>query len=268
MVENFLAKKIQNLNELYALFCTATKAPFLICDSETFDDEIFIFSNEDDAKREAEKFGEKKYQIAVIKMPKQQINGFLASLYSYGVNAVVFFTGEEKNVVPLEQLFKKPDIEKLRNDKLPRINPDLQITALYFLQEVRRKAERTPDENKRVLEMEEEMAVNLFRSRYIVALRNADMNVKSPSPNQYLKFRVVTIKTKDGDIYMPCFSDISEFSKFNAANNNGRYNFMALPYDKLRDFCNDAKGVVVNPNGFNLILNDKSFERLNKLYRR
>ena len=268
MVESFLAKKIKNLDELYVLFSTTTKLPFLICNEETFDDEVYIFSNGDDAKREADRLGEKKYLITVIKIEKQHINGFLASLYSYSVNSVVFFFGEDKNSVPLEQLFEKPDIEKLRNDKLPRINPDLQISAIYFLQEVRRKIDRTQDDNKKLAEMEEEMAANLFKSRFIVALNTAEFNSKKISLDKYAKFRVVVVKTKEGDIYMPCFSDINEFSKFNAVNNKARYNFMALPFDKLRDFCKNAKGVVVNPSGFNLILNDKSFERLNKLYRR
>lgn len=265
MVENFLVKKIQNLDELFILFCTATKSPFLICDEETFDDEVFVFSNEDDAKREAEKFGAKKYPVAIIKVVKQQINAYISSLHFYGVNAIVFFTGEEKNVIPLEQFSKKPDIEKLKSDKVPRVNPDLQITSVYFLQEARRKTERTPEEGKKLIEMEEEMAVNLFRSRFIVALHNPGMNSKNLQ-NKYLKLKVVTIKTKEGDVYMPCFTDLNEFSRFNAANNNLKYNLMALPYEKLRDFCKDAKGVVVNPNGFNLVLNDKSFERLNKLY--
>lgn len=268
MVENFLVKKIKNLDELYVLYCTATKSPFLVCDEETFDDEVYVFSNEEDAKREADKLGEKNYPVAVIKIAKQHINGFIASLYSYSVNVVVFFMGEEKNPVPLEQLFEKPDIEKLRNDKLPRINPDLQISAIYFLQEARRKTERSPEESKRLIEMEEEMAANLFKSRFIVALDNMGMNAKNVPANKNLKFKVVIVKTKEGDMYMPCFSDINEFTKFNAANNKAKYNFAAVPYDKLRDFCKDAKGVVVNPNGFNLVLNDKSFERLNKLYHR
>ncbi|HIV17035.1 MAG TPA: SseB family protein [Candidatus Alectryocaccobium stercorigallinarum] len=267
MIDNFLVKKIFSLNELFVLFSTATKTPFIHCNEETFDDEVFLFTNEDDAKKHADGFAEKKYPIAVLKIPNAQINGFLSSLYFYDVNAVEFYTGEEKNLIPLEQLIKKPDINKLLNDKVPRINPDLQITAIYFLQEARRKIQRSPEEGRKLVEMEEEMAVNLFRSRFIVAIDITGINQKFDPRDKNKKYRLITIKTKEGDMYLPCFSDINEFSKFSSANKKGKFHLMAVPYDKLPDFCKETKGLVVNPSGFNLLLKNESIERLNKLYR-
>ena len=266
MVDNFFVKKILNLNELFVLFSTSTRAPFISCNEETFDDEVYVFTNEDDAKKIAGDLTEKKYPVSVIKVPKAQINNFLATLHSYDVNSVVLYIGDEKNSVPVEQFVKKPDIDKLINDKVPRINPDLQITAIYFLQEARRKHERTQEESRKLMEMEEEMAVNLFRSRFIVALDITGMNQKFDPRDKTRRYKLITVSTKEGEMYLPCFSDLNEFTKFSQANKKGKFHLMAIPYDKLSEFCKDAKGIVINPSGFNLLLKKEAIERLNRLY--
>jgi hypothetical protein len=266
MVDNFLVKKILNSNELFVLFSTSTKSPFISCDEETFDDEAFVFINEDDAKAAADRLAGEKYAVAVIKIMKNQINGFFASLYCYDVNAVVLTVSEDRNVIPLDQFVKKPDVDKLMNDKVPRINPDLQITSVYFLQEARRKIERTQEDSRKLVEMEEEMAVNIFRSRFIVALDITGINQKVDPRDKNRKYKLITISTKEGDIYLPCFSDVNEFTKFSQANKKSKFHLMAVPYEKLAEFCKDAKGIVINPSGFNLLLKKDAIDRLNRLY--
>ena len=49
-----LVQKLTGAQELYTLLSLCSKAPYVMCDAETFDDEIFLFFNEADAKAEME----------------------------------------------------------------------------------------------------------------------------------------------------------------------------------------------------------------------
>lgn len=268
VIDNFFLRKFQKAEELFVLFCTATKTPFIVCNEETFDDQIFAFLNEDFAKEAAKEFTEKQYPIVVLKIPKAQIMGFLNSLFSYGVNSIVLDeNGADKISIALEQLVKKPDVDKLQNDKVPRINPELQITSIYFLQDIRRKIDRTPEENKKVKDMEEEMAINLFRSRLIIALDiTGNKDMKFDPRDKDKKYKLITIKTKNDEMFLPCFTDFNEFRKFSAINKKGKFNLLAIPYKGIKDFCKETKGIVINPSGFNLMLRTETLDRLNNMY--
>ena len=40
-------KKIHSLEKIYVLFSASTRMPFVECDPEEFDDQIYIFANEE-----------------------------------------------------------------------------------------------------------------------------------------------------------------------------------------------------------------------------
>ncbi len=264
-LSNFFLKKFQKLDELFVLFCQSTKVPYVECDPETFDDQIYAFTSEEKAKETMKTYLEEKQQVlGSAKLPKAQILPFLSSLYAFGVNAVVLQEKEPVRI-PLDRLAKQPDIEAMKNDKLPRINPDLQLTCLYFLQEARRKAkERSKEELAKLHDMEEEMAVNLFRARFIlpVDLSATGGKLDPKNPN----FKMPLLKLPNGDSYVPCFSDLPEFQKFSMKNRNLKFSLIALPYDALLTINKEAKGVILNPVGLNLILSRELMEKLKKNY--
>ena len=132
--------KIQTAEVLYTLMCTSTRAPFVKCNEDTFDDEVYVFYNEDKAEKEKEKFVEQKYPIQVLKFDKKARLGFLGSLFRLGVNAIVVNKNTDAEItIQLEELIK-------RNEKMTKQgqviveNPALLLTALYFMQEFRKGA--------------------------------------------------------------------------------------------------------------------------------
>ena len=40
---------LRNPGELYVIISSATKLPFVCCDGETYDDEVFLYYREEDA---------------------------------------------------------------------------------------------------------------------------------------------------------------------------------------------------------------------------
>ena len=115
-------------------------------------------------------------------------------------------------------------------------NPQLQLTAIYFMQELR-KQEKTKSMQE-LKAMEEEMMVNIHRGKYLVPIQD--------------KNKVPFMKYDNGDIYQPIFTDAGEFTKFNRENN---FQAVAMPFENLKKIVMDqSKGVVINPQGFHLVL--------------
>ena len=49
--------------DIFALISLCTREPYVVCDEETFDDEVFLFLDEEEAKKEAAKLAEEKYLL-------------------------------------------------------------------------------------------------------------------------------------------------------------------------------------------------------------
>ena len=156
----FWKKKFEQYEQLFALYSQATNLPFLVCDPETFDDQVYVSAEERYIRDLAKNYADQKYRLLVVKIPKVQIQRFLTGLYSVGANAVMVQEGGLPVRVELQQLAPAPKPGDMMKGKIPKMNPQLQLTALYFLQELRRPVERETEEKKKLRSMEEEMAVN------------------------------------------------------------------------------------------------------------
>lgn len=239
-----LIRKIQTQKEVFTVLSRATRLPFVICDPETFNDQVWIFEEKEMLEETVKPLTEKKNPVAAIRVDKQSFLSFYTVLYTLGVNSIVYYEKEKKTELELEEVVKKPDFSSLPEEKRPLLNPQLQLSGIYFMQELRRGVEMEEKENLR--ELEEETAANLVKSRYLVA-------VNKPEEGQDPKnVQVPYIKTQNGDIYQPIFSDAEEFRKFNKEK---KFTGMLVTFENLEKVIIPvAKGVAVNPQGFNLVL--------------
>ena len=166
----FAVKKMNSLEELFVIFSKYTRMPFVECDEETFDDQVHMFAGEPEAQAFVQKYEEKKTLLMVMKATKEQVRGLYSSFFSIGANAIVFHENDTICRLELKDVMPLPDMEKLNKEKIPMANPTLQLSALYFLQEICRPVKHDMEYTKG---LEEEMMVNLLRSRYILPLENA-----------------------------------------------------------------------------------------------
>lgn len=60
--------------------------------------------------------------------------------------------------------------------KRPLINPTLQLSGIYFMQELRRPVEK--EEHKNLRALEEELIANLKKSHFLVAMERDEENPK------------------------------------------------------------------------------------------
>ena len=242
-------QKLQKMEAFYVLFSRGTNNPFIICDPDTYNDQVWIFEENKDLEEMAKPLIENKNALAAIKVENKSFLHFFTTLISIGVNAVLFVENERKTELDLEEIIRKPDYSNLPEKERPLLNPQMQISAIYFMQELRRGVKM--EEKPTLKELEEEMAANLVKSKFLLAVE---------AGQEGEQMQVPYIKDKEGNVFQPVFTDPGEFSKF-----NGKKKFRAV----MVDFKNmkkvvipDAVGIVVNPQGFNLIVRKDKFDSL------
>ena len=207
-----LLSSLRNAEEMYVFMSLCTKMPYVLCDEETFDDEVLLYYTEEDAQREGKKLIEQRIPIQIAKIEKKQLLGFFSSLY----------------------LVIRPNTGDLPDGKVWVENPQLHLTALYFMQEMRRQEK--PELTEELKGLQEEILVNYGRGRFIVAVHKEN--------------GMPMLKQKNGDAYQPIFTDILEFRKFNKED---QFKTMAIEAKNVpKMLVNEAKGVVINPYGVNL----------------
>ena len=242
-------QKLQKMEAFYVLFSRGTNNPFIICDPDTYNDQVWIFEENKDLEEMAKPLIENKNALAAIKVENKSFLHFFTTLISIAVNAVMFVEKERKTEFDLEEIIRKPDYSNLPEKERPLLNPQMQISAIYFMQELRRGVKM--EEKPTLKELEEEMAANLVKSKFLLAVE---------AGQEGEQMQVPYIKDKEGNVFQPVFTDPGEFSKF-----NGKKKFRAV----MVDFKNmkkvvipDAVGIVVNPQGFNLIVRKDKFDSL------
>ena len=142
---SFTMKKFQSMEIIYVTFSQITKLPYVECDPETFDDQVYMFTEEEAAKEFAKSYVEKNTPLLTVKVLRKQMPNFYMGLYAEGVNMVIFHEGDQTRRIELEQIFPKPDMEKMNKQHLPVLNPGVQLTVVYFLQELRKPNQRRDD---------------------------------------------------------------------------------------------------------------------------
>lgn len=223
--------------ELYAVMSQATKLPFVVCDEETFDDEVLLYYRLEDAKEKARQLTGQKYPTAVGKLEEKQLLAFYTSLYTMGVNCLAVNSGTDTQTsIQLAELVRRKKPEELPKGSVQIENPELHLTAIYLMQEMRRG---TPSEMTEELKsMQEEMLADYSRGTFLVVLEENG--------------QVPILKQKDGSMYQPVFTDVIELQKFVKGK---RVRTAAVPAAKIPSLLpGEAKGVVINPFGVNVQL--------------
>ena len=263
----FLRRRIRDIDTLYYLLSTVTKKPFVECDENTQDDQVYLFTSEEAAKAALEKVQKRQYPVSILPLPKMMTEAFLRSLYMIGVNAVILQEGGAPAAVPLETLCDRPDLEAWENEPVPKANPALQLTGIYFMQEMIKQGKRTPEEMRRFRDLEEELVHNLRRSRLIMAfdVTKAKPGWKPGQPDPGVG--IALIKNKKGQVFQPVYTDLMELRNSNAGNKGQRLQAVSVPFTGLSKLITkEALGAAVNPGGFHLVITREQMEKMLQMY--
>ena len=254
----FMIKKIQSKTHLYAAYCAVTNMPLVICDEETFDDQVWLFETQELLQEFAKPHLEKKLLLRGVEYKNRDFLKFFSSLYLMGINALVYVGSAGEVRMQLEDLVRKPDYSKLAPQQRPVTNPNLVLTGLYFMQEAGRAVPQ--DEKENLQDLEEEFASNLVKSRYILAVEFLDGPGSMTEKLKNQQYRLPILKDKNGKVLQPAFTDPMEFEKFSKGKKLGA---IAAPFAQLsRLLVKDAEGFILNPAGFHIIMPRQLLEAL------
>ena len=262
--KSLFIRQIQAREEMYVIFSAATNMPLVVCDPDTFDDQVWIFENEEQLQRFAKSYTEQKILTRGVKFLNKDFLAFFSSLHLIGVNQLVFDDGENSAPMRLEltELVNPPDYSKYKPEARPVINPNLQLTGLYFMQEASRQVDNS--EKPTVGELEEEFASNLVRARYLipVILENGPGTVAEKLRNR--KFKPPLLKNKQGDLLQPIFTDQMELQKFAKGQ---KMLAMTVPFAALeKGMAKGVKAYMLNPAGFHVLLTPQLLQALPKRF--
>lgn len=221
---------------MFLIFSAATRSPFVFCDPETFDDEVFLFLNEEDCRAKCLKLQAQKELIQMVRLEQSQYLMFYSSLFMMGVNALVVTLGDESVVFQLEEIVRRGEQTERKDGTVWVENPQLVLTAMYLMQEVRKNGGRMTKDNQASLE---EIVANFSKGKIIQPMRRENKSIP-------------LLKLPGGEQYQPIFTDIMEFQKFNRENQ-----FAPLVIDAIKMptlLMKEAVGVIINPLGVNMPL--------------
>ena len=243
-------KELQARETVFVAYAQTTRLPYVTCGEETYNDQVWFFADEESVKEFGKKKLEEKVLLMGMKYEKKDFPRMYGLMFAIGANSVIWNNGTEEIEIDLERIVRKPDLSQVEPAKRPLINSTLQLSGIYFMQELRRPVVK--EEHKNLRELEEELIVNLKKSQFLVA-----MEVDKENPK---KINVPYLKNKEGQVLQPVFSDVMEFEKFARGK---KLRLAKIPFDKLPDILiNQAEAMVFNPMGFNLILNKEQFKRI------
>lgn len=231
---------LRKAKEIYAIMSNCTNLPFVCCDEETYDDEIFMFRKVEDAQTYAQELQNAKNPVKIAKLTNNLFLGFYTILYSVGVNCILVDKGTDRETaIQLTELVSMQTPKDKDGNEVERVeNPALHLTAVYFMQKFRAGQQDQDGVKEEMEELQEELQAHMRKGRFIVA---ADVEKGIP-----------ILKNKDGENYQPIFTDMPEFFKFSKGK---EYKIAVTDFDGLPKMLSDqVAGVVLNPFGVNVTL--------------
>ena len=247
-------KEIQGRENIFVLYSQLTKLPYVTCGEETYNDQVWLFGDEEKVKAFGKEKAKEKIVLMAMRYEKKDFPRMYGLLFSIGANSVIWNREDEQIEIDLERIVHKPDLDKMEPAKRPLINPTLQLSGIYFMQELRRPLtqEERKEKNINLRELEEELLANLNKAEFLVAME--------PNPEDPKKINIPYLKNKDDKILQPVFSDVMEFEKFAKGR---KLRLAKVPFKRLPDILiNQAEALVINPMGFNLPLNRDQLKKV------
>jgi len=244
-------KTLPKREAIYIMISRLTRLPYAVCAEDTFEDEVFLFTEESEAIERAKKLSAEGKPVAAMKIEQKDLLKYFAELYAYGFTMLVVRSGVEMLRFTLPEIVRRHGLEKLPEKMRPLENPALQLSMIYYLQEVRRGAGNYDADA--VAEQEEEMAVNLLRAKYLLPVKEVEMDGKKLT-------QLLLIKAGDGKPMVPIFSDVVEYNRFKKEDG---LKAAVTDFEKLAEMPlpEEVGGFLLNPGSAALVLTKEYMKR-------
>lgn len=257
MTKQEFIHKIPTLRQVSTVFSQATRMPMVFCHEKTMDDYIFVYLDDQKALEKAKALTAGKNPAFVVSCKEKEILPFFAELRLIGINAICFVVKEELFYVELKDIVRFPKFEEMPAERRPLENPNLHLSMLYFMQEVRRPVAMEEKKNLRVLE--EETSANLAKSKFILA-------IKAPAEgDEQDKAAILSLKNDKDEQFIPIFTDVAELRRFLRG---ADCKIVVAEFEKIANMVlmGGTSGIAINPSTSNVTLSREGIASVQKRF--
>ena len=257
MLDKVLAKKLAEQEVLYMTFDRATGAPFITQGC------VEIYSEKAFVQEACQHYAQQYRVIEAVEFHRgdNRLPDGL-SLFEYlhvlGMEHLLIDNGKYKTVVERKDV----DPTKYKNDKLR--NPKLLFAMIDFFEEARWMV-NYEDREKNMKTKEERMLEELKKAQFLIPMNLPDQKVEGMENEIVLQdgmnMMLPKLETQDQVAFTPMFTDWMEFSKIYPKD---AWNGLVVTFEQALGLVKEM-GIVINPMGENLIMNQQSFEALKQM---
>ena len=256
---SFIVKRLFQMDHLYAMLSGVTHHPFAVCTEDTFEDQLFLFAEKDLIDAKGKELADRKYQVRALDIPKTNNarRKFFVDAHYMGFTQVLFVDASGEQILPLKAIVDvEADLKKLPKNKRPMMNQALQMTSLYFVQEMSRPIPR--EQNPAIPDLMDELEHNLETAQLIAA----GIAIPDPKDPKQSKVGLMNIQDKEGKKYIPVFSDALEFSSFPQPEKNKFRGFPTTLKHMRSSLDGEVNTLVLNPGSIQLRITKPLVDRI------
>lgn len=251
-------KSLPTLDEAYILLSHLTHVPYTVYNEESGEDEAFLFTNLETAKAKAIELAEAHIQPTIaVKMNQKEMIMMVSGFFAYGITAMHWTTDEGEAVYKVREVIKRPDFSHLPEQQRPLENPSLQISMIYYMQELRRKDPKT--DLKQLQDLDEEMSANIKRAKYLLPLVD-----KSEGDNKNIQ--QVLFRINESTSLVPLFSDGMEYQRFKGDKEEVKAIVVTFEQLATMEIPNGTNGYIINPGGVGVTLTKDYIQRIHETF--
>lgn len=260
MIDKAIAHKLATADEFYMTFDRTTRFPFITQGC------VEIYSEPEFAQEAMKHYGS-QYRVLEVRSIKKGESKFpndmnVFEYLSYlGMDHILVDNGKFKTVVncqdivPIKAQNPGNDLDK------PIVNPKLRFAIIDFFEEARWPV--SYEKRDEVMKTKEDKMLEELKNARLLVPMNFEGEVTDKVQNQVTiqkgkNMVIPKIETKEHVSFTPVFTDWTEFEKIYPKD---KWNGLVLSFDEAISL-NKEIGIVVNPLGENLIMNQQSFDAL------
>lgn len=256
-----LKDRIKTVDELYIAYDKNTNYPYI--DAQ---DRAWIFFKKDYADNAEDYFLQQLIELEMKKISKEEIMSTFADFYRLGIKKVLVDNGKYTTEINRDDILEPPDWSSTPEINIPVTNPELQCAIIAFFQALLSK--NNYEGKEQVLhKLEDKMLDKVINAKYLIPMQLKEKEKSIPNKDgvKTLKegtlMQLANLKDKDDKVWQPAFTDWTEFEKMY---DKRVWGGNIATYKDLLYISKNMEGIVVNPNGISLRINENNKKAIEK----
>lgn len=247
--EKDIINQIINAEELYIVYNQG--AGYLYIDS---DNRSLIFTSKENAEHAVEEFKSRNIDIRIGEIDSKNKSIVLSELHRLGIDKVLVDQGTLDMTLNRDDIIPPEDFGDMPENDIPVTNPKIQNAIIKFYQKINDKDKKDDEE---IMKLQENMFSEIADGRFIIPIKFKEGIVDSIEKNNIIvenqgtKVIIASVSNREGEKWLPAFTDWFEFRKIFDVN---EWSGNIVSYDDLVIISDTNSGIVINCAGLSMNL--------------